>query len=51
MPRFIVLLFLVGVASAINFQLFPGVDKCFTVTGGQQYHVEYVVSGAEENAT
>lgn len=36
---------------AINVHVFPGKDYCFTIKGGEPYHVEYVVSGANETNT
>lgn len=51
MSRLLLLLLVAVGGLAINFQLLPKSEKCFVVMGGDQYHVEYVVSGSEENST
>jgi hypothetical protein len=52
MERLVVLTFVVFVISAtINVQLNPGQSTCFKIVGGQDYRVEYVISGVDENKT
>jgi hypothetical protein len=51
MLYYLSVLLVLSTVTAINFQLYPGVERCFVVAGGEQYHIEYVVSGSEENST
>jgi hypothetical protein len=51
MLRSIVLSAILLCAAAINFQVHPGQERCFFIKGQAQYHIEYVVSGKNENQT
>lgn len=47
---FIVALILQGTRQ-LNVQIFPKKEYCFGVEGGEEYRIEYVVSGINERNT